>query len=130
MLLHAGFEPFVDVAGFEKLRFGGQSKSSDVAMHTERLKSGADTRRLDSIRKARRDFRPTKAAGGHLHFDAFPWLQDRNLRFAFGEAGELFRITNQRRKCAVVDRNHELWMEEFDGFGCVLWSHNEMFANG
>ena len=28
------------------------------------------------------------------HLNAFPWLQDLNLRFAFGETGKLFRVTH------------------------------------
>jgi hypothetical protein len=70
-----------------------------------------------------------KLRAGFSHFDAVAWLQDRDFRFAFGETGKLFRVTNQRWECTVVDGNHYLRMEEFDGLGRVFGSHNEMLAN-
>src|SRR5260221_13787284 len=28
-----------------------------------------------------------------------------------------------------MNRDHGLWMKEFDGLSCVLWPHNEMFPD-
>src|SRR5260221_11476178 len=67
----------------------------------------------------------------HLsHFNTLPWLQNHHLRaFAFGEPGKLFRVSEEGWKSAVVNRHNGFRVQEFDCFGCVLWSHDEVFAD-
>src|ERR1700740_2097187 len=43
--------------------------------------------------------------------------------------GKLFRVAKQWRPRPIMDWDHNLWIEKFDGLGCVFWSHNEMFAD-
>ena len=108
--------------------FGAEKRTDPPAIISFHHSDRETCRILEDEQEHEHDF---SASAFRLELKRLTGLQHVNLSsFPLRQSGEFLRITNQRWKGAVVDRNNPLGAQELYSSGCVFRPHGKVFADG